>query len=97
MPEHSPYQKKIIERYYDHRDQIMLNRLGEIVSEIYLAETDRRLNQLWKRAEKAMQALKVSPSLIERLMARREPELLAENLRDWLAIAKRTGRKPTSQ
>jgi hypothetical protein len=47
MPEYSNHQKKIIERYYDQQDVIMLNKLGELVTELYLAETQRKKDQLW--------------------------------------------------
>ncbi len=88
MPDHTPYQKKVIERYYDQRDEIMLSKLGEIVTELYLAETDARLNQLWARAEKAVKTLKVPPSIAEHILTRRDPEVLARNLRDWLKQAR---------
>ena len=47
MPDYSKHQKKIIERYYDHRDVIMLTKLGEIVTELYLATSDKKRDQLW--------------------------------------------------
>ena len=93
MKDHTPHQKKIIERYYDRRDEIMLARLGEIVSELYLAETDAQANRLWKRAEKAMSALQVPQSTARHILTRRDPEVLAHNLRGWL---KKTDRTPKS-
>ena len=83
MPEYSPYQKKIIDRYYDRRDQIMLTRLGEIVSDLYLADSDAKIISLWTRAGKAMQALKVPPALLAHILNERKPELLARHLRRW--------------
>lgn len=91
MADYSPHQKKIIGRYYDRRDEIALARLGEIVSELYLAETDRKRDQLWKRAEQAMKALKVPASLADHVLLQRNPETLARNLRGWLASAKKPG------
>lgn len=84
MPEYTPHQKKIIERYYDNRDKIVLARLGEIVSDLYLAETEAKQNQLWKRAAKAMAALKVPERISEHILTKRDPEVLARNLRRWL-------------
>jgi hypothetical protein len=93
MSEYTPYQKKIIERYYDRRDEIMLTRLGEIVSELYLADTDAKLKRLWKRAEAAMKGLKVPDGLIQHILTQRRPEVLADNLKDWLAqTEQRAGR-----
>jgi hypothetical protein len=92
MPEYTPYQKKVIERYYDHRDVIALNRLQEIVSELFLAETDSKRRRLWSQAEKAMTALQVPPGLIQHIMGARKVEVLAHNLRGWLHQANRRPR-----
>ena len=82
--ERSEYQEGIFGRYYDNRDAIMLEKLGELVTELYLAETDAKRERLWKRAEKAMSNLKVQPSIIEHIIIKRDPEILAKNLQDWL-------------
>jgi hypothetical protein len=36
--EYSSYQKKVIQNYYQHKDTIVLTRLQELVTELYLAE-----------------------------------------------------------
>lgn len=88
MADYSNHQKKIIDRYYDHRDEIMLTKLGEIVTDLYLADSDRKRDQLWKRAEKAMVQLKVKPSIRKHILSSRDVEVLARNVRDWLKQAK---------
>lgn len=80
MPEHTRHQKRIIDRYYEHRDDIMLAKLGELVSELYLAETDKKRGRLWDRAAAAMRNLKWKPATIEHILAQRRPELLASHL-----------------
>ena len=89
MPEFSRQQKKIIDRYYDHRDAIMLAKLGEIVTELYLTESDRKRQTLWTRARKAMVNLKTPASIIEHLCEGQDIEALARNLRDWTAQSKK--------
>lgn len=84
MGDFTPHQKKIINRYYDNRDHIMLTRLQEIVTELYLADTDAKQNRLWKRAEAAMKSLNIPASQIAHLLAQKKPEILAQNLRLWL-------------
>ncbi|MFH1109621.1 MAG: hypothetical protein V1790_10565 [Planctomycetota bacterium] len=84
MPDYTRHQKKIIERYYGRREEIMLVKLQEIVTELYLAETDAKRDQLWKRAEKAMKALKVPESVAQHILTQAKPEILAKNLRGWL-------------
>jgi GTP cyclohydrolase I len=82
--ERSKYQAKLIERYYDHLDTIMLQKLAELVTELYLADTPKRTNQLWQRVLKAMVKLKVAPAIIDHIMNKRSAEILAKNLQDWL-------------
>ena len=59
MPDRTPYQNKLIGRYYDHRDNILLTRLQEIVTELVLADCNAARTRLWSRADKAMAALRV--------------------------------------
>lgn len=84
VAEHTPYQRKIIERYYDRRDEIMLTRLQEIVSELMLADTQKRSDQLWKRAAAAMKSLQVPQRLADHILEQRKPDILARHIRDWL-------------
>lgn len=89
MPEHTPHQKKIIERYYDQRDNIMLTKLQEIVTDLFLADSDAKRTRLWKRAEKALQNLKIAPAQIAQIIRSRNPETLARHLRSWQTSSKR--------
>ena len=82
--ERSKYQAGVISRYYDNLDTIMLRKLGELVTELYLADTDAKQNRLWQRAKKAMAKLQVKPAIIAHIMERRDVEILAKNLKDWL-------------
>ena len=84
MPERTPHQKKIIDRYYENRDGIMFNKLSELVTELYLADTDKKRDSLWKRVEKAMNNLKIKPATVAHILAQRKPELLADHLKDWM-------------
>lgn len=81
---HSNYQRKVISRYYDNLDTIMLGKLQELVSQLYLAETEAKQNQLWDRVHKAMTKLKIKPTIIEHIMQKKDTAVLAKNLNDWL-------------
>ena len=85
----SEYQADVISRYYDNLDTIMLQKLGELVGELYLADTDRLRDKLWQRAEKAIVRLKVPPAIVSHIMQKRDVEILAKNLQDWTAKSKR--------
>ena len=48
MAEHTKYQQKVIRNYYDNRDGIALQRVQELVTELYLSrrqEADQALGQ----------------------------------------------------
>ena len=67
----------------------MLQKLGELVTELYLADTKARQNRLWQRAKKAMVKLKVPPAIIDHIMEKKDVQVLAKNLQDWLANKKK--------
>jgi hypothetical protein len=83
--QYSQYQKQVISGYYENLDTISLQKLGELVSELYLADTEATKKRLWERVHKAMIQLKVNPAIIEHIMGKRDVEILAKNLKDWLA------------
>lgn len=75
--EYSRHQQGIIKRYYEHLDTIALQRLGEIVSELYLADTDKKRDQLWKRAEKSLSKVGEKDAEVRRVLKERDVEGLA--------------------
>jgi len=83
--EYSDYQKGIISGYYGNLDTIMLQKVSELVSELYVAETQTKQDRLWQRAHKAMIQLKIPPSIIDHIMQKRDVQILAKNLQDWLS------------
>jgi len=48
--DYSQYQKAVISGYYNNLDTIMLGKLSELVTELYLADTQAKQNRLWQRA-----------------------------------------------
>ena len=61
----------------------MLQKLGELVTELYLADTKAKKDRLWERVHKAMVKLKVPPVIIDHIMEKQDVEVLAKNLQDW--------------
>ena len=88
--EYSRHQRDVIGRYYDNLDTIMLQKLQELVTELYLADSPATQKRLWDRAQKAMVKLKVPASIMGHIMSERNVEVLASNIEDWL---KHAGRK----
>jgi len=81
---YTPHQQNIISQYYDRLDTIMLTKLQEMVSDLYLAETQAKQDRLWQRIHKAMTKLGAPPAIVEHIMAKRDVEILAKNVQDWL-------------
>ena len=77
MADFTPYQQKIIKRYYDNQDTIQRQRLAELVGELYLA-TGKKLERAWQGAAAAMQKLGVPQSRIDHLRKQDNPALVAE-------------------
>ena len=80
--DYSSYQKKVISRFYDNREQLDHQRLGELVTSLYLATGDKQKAKLWKSAEEAMTRLKVPPSRLTHVMTAKDPALLASVVED---------------
>lgn len=79
--EYSAHQQKIIKRYYDNREQIDAQRLGELATELYLS-SGKKLEKLWTSAEETMRRMKVPESRIKHVVAKRDPALVAEVVKD---------------
>ncbi|MHC5001368.1 MAG: hypothetical protein ACYTE1_11240 [Planctomycetota bacterium] len=82
--EYSNYQKKVIQNYYQHKDTIVLTRLQELVTELYLAETPAKKKRLWQQVEKALTKLKIKPTIKSRILETQDVKILAKNLNEWL-------------
>ncbi len=87
--EYSKYQQEVISQYYRNLDSIMLQKLSELVSDLYLADSPEKLDKLWDRVHKSMLKLKIPPAIINHIMQKRSVEILAKNLQDWLGIKKK--------
>lgn len=84
MPEYSDYQKRLIRRYYENREQIDFQRLSELVTKLYLAQGKKRAG-LWKSARETMLRLNVPQSRVEHVVGTDDPAVLAELVNDLQA------------
>jgi hypothetical protein len=76
MAKRSGYQQRVIRNYYQNRDAIALQRLGELVTDLYLAEGKSR-QRLWQRVVAALEKLDVPKQRIDHLVASDNPSLVA--------------------
>jgi hypothetical protein len=77
----TPYQQKIIKRYYENQDTLQSQRLAELVGELYLAEGKKK-QKAWASAAAAMQKLGVPQSRIDHLVKQQNPALLADLVKE---------------
>ena len=84
---YSKYQQKVIKNFYDNRESISLQRLSELVTELYLAEGKGREKQ-WKYIEGALKKLGLKPERIEHLRKKDDPRLLANLVEELMAKQK---------
>ena len=83
MAKRTPYQDKIIRRFYQNQDQIMLQRLGDLVTDLYLAEGKNRV-RLWKRTAEILEKLKIPSDSVQHVCQSDNPALVAEVLKELL-------------
>lgn len=81
MANHSPYQQKIIKRYYQNFDAIKFQRLSDLASELYLAE-GKKYERLWKQVFECLTQLEFPASRIDHLAQKRDPAILAGILKE---------------
>jgi hypothetical protein len=81
MADFTPYQQKIIKRYYNSQDTIQLQRLAELVSELYLSEGKKR-QRVWESVKAAMLKLGVPPARVEHLHGQDDPALVAQVVKE---------------
>ena len=84
LDDYSPYQQKVIKRYYANQDTLQLQRLAELVTELYLAAGKKR-QRTWQSAAAAMQKLGVPQSRIDHLLAKNDPALVAQVVKELQA------------
>jgi hypothetical protein len=75
--DYTPYQRRVIRNHYRNRDAAREQRLAELVTEVYLATTPRKKDQLWERVRKLLEEEGIAPPEIERIVGSRDAEALA--------------------
>jgi hypothetical protein len=81
MADFSPYQQKIIKRYYNNHSSIQFQRLSELVTELFLAE-GKKQERLWKQVAEILTKMEFPATRVEHLLQKRDPALLAGVLKE---------------
>ena len=77
MADLTPYQQKIVKRYYDSSDSLATQKLAELVSDLYLS-TGKKRQRVWVSLESAMLKLGIPQARIDHLKGKDDPKLVAE-------------------
>lgn len=80
--QYTPYQKGVIRRYYENRETMSTQKLGELVSELYLCTSEKKAEKLWERAHKALVAAGANKVWLENVVAKRDLEGLAKIVKE---------------
>jgi hypothetical protein len=84
MAQLTKHQQSIVKRYYDNLDTVLLQRVGEQVTDLYLAEGKKRA-KLWESVSVSLAKLGVPKSRIDRVRDSDDARQLATLLQELLA------------
>jgi len=73
----SHHQRKIVNRYYEHRDTIMIGKLSELATELFLCTDAKKAAKLWASVELAIAKSGADPARIKRVLERKDVQELA--------------------
>jgi hypothetical protein len=76
MAEYTKFQQKAIKNFYDNREDIALQRVQELVTELYLTEGKKRAKH-WDSVALHLGKLGVKADVIAHLRKQDKPELVA--------------------
>ena len=83
MAKRSKYQEKVVRNYYQNREAIAVQRLQELVTELYLSDGKKR-EKHWKSVTNHLAALGVKQPMIDHLVNTDNPELVANLIQGFL-------------
>ena len=76
--EYSKGQQKIIKRHYDSMEPRAIQRLQEVVSELFVAESEAARKRLWKSVQTAFKNLKIDDTRARTILEEQDLGALAE-------------------
>ena len=82
MTDYTPYQKGVINRFYENRDTIALQKLAEIVSDLYLETSQKVIDRKWKSAHAQMLAAGLHKHQAQSILDDRDLGALAKIISD---------------
>ena len=79
---YSQYQKKVIKNFYDNKDLRLVQKLGELVSNLYLETSEKKKETGWKMIKKMLTDLNVHPGEVEYLTKDKNLSTISKKLEE---------------
>ncbi len=76
------YQKKVIKNFYENKDLRLIQKLGELASNLYVETSEKKKETGWKRIKKMLTDLKVHPHEVEYLTKDKNLSMISKKLAD---------------
>ncbi len=77
---YTKYQQKAIKNFYDNKDLRLVQKLGEIVSNLYLETSEKKIETGWKKIKKMLTDLKVHQGEVESLTKEKNLSTISKKL-----------------
>jgi len=77
---YTPYQQKMIKNFYENKDLRLVQKLGELVSNLYLETDEKKKNSGWTEIKKMLADLKVHPGEVEFLTKDKSLAVISKKL-----------------
>ena len=77
---YTPYQKKVIRRFYENKDLRLIQKLGELVSNLYVEMSEKKRESGWKRIKEILIDLKVHTHEVEFLTKDKNLTVISKKL-----------------
>ncbi len=77
---YTKYQQKAIKNFYDNKDLRLVQKLGELVSNLYLETSEKKKETGWNKIKKMLTDLKVHPGEVEFLTKDKTLSLITKKL-----------------
>ncbi len=77
---YTPYQQKVIRRFYENKDLRLIQKLGELVSNLYVETSEKKRQSGWKRIKEILIDLKVHPHEVEFLTKDKNLAVISKKL-----------------
>ncbi len=74
------YQRKVIKNFYENKDLRLIQKLGELVSNLYVETSEKKKETGWKKIKKMLTDLKVHSHEVEYLTKDKNLSMISKKL-----------------